>query len=89
VTALQAACAYLASRRALVVLDNCEHLAAACAGSAEALLRAGPGVVVVATSRAPLGVGGETDWRVPSLSLPRPGRAVAAPAGWRPPPARL
>jgi predicted ATPase len=38
----------------------------------ETLLRACPDVVVLATSRAPLGVGGETDWRVPSLSLPEP-----------------
>jgi predicted ATPase/DNA-binding CsgD family transcriptional regulator len=67
-TPLQAAAVYLAPRQALVVLDNCEHLVEACAGAAEALLRAGSGVVVLATSRAPLGVAGETDWRVPSLS---------------------
>ena len=70
ITELQAAGAYLQSRRALVVLDNCEHLLEACAGAAEALLNAAPDVVVLATSRAPLGVGGETDWRVPPLSLP-------------------
>jgi predicted ATPase/DNA-binding CsgD family transcriptional regulator len=73
VTELQACCAYLASRRALVILDNCEHLPAACAGAAAALLQAGPEVVVLATSRAPLAVSGETDWRVPSLSLAGPG----------------
>jgi predicted ATPase/DNA-binding CsgD family transcriptional regulator len=73
-TDLQACCAYLASRRALVILDNCEHLPGACAAAADALLRAGPGVVVLATSRGPLGVSGETDWRVPSLSLMGPGR---------------
>jgi predicted ATPase/DNA-binding CsgD family transcriptional regulator len=72
-TELQAACAYVAPRRALIVLDNCEHLLGACAEAAEALLKAGPEVVVLATSRAPLGVEGETDWRVPSLSLGRPG----------------
>ena len=72
VTELQAACGYLASRRALVVLDNCEHLVGACAEAAEALLLAGPQIVVLATSRAPLGVGGESNWRVPSLSLPEP-----------------
>ena len=69
-TELQAAGAYLASRRALVVLDNCEHLLEACAEATEALLQAAPELVVLATSRAPLGVAGETDWRVPSLSLP-------------------
>ena len=72
-TELQACGAYLASRRALLVLDNCEHLAEACAEAAEALLGAAPELVVLATSRAPLGVGGETEWRVPSLSLPADG----------------
>ena len=71
-TPLQASCARLAGSRVLVVVDNCEHLLAACAEMTETLLRACPDVVVLATSRAPLGVGGETDWRVPSLSLPEP-----------------
>ncbi|MDX6502968.1 MAG: hypothetical protein QOE29_93, partial [Gaiellaceae bacterium] len=69
-TALEAATAHLSSRRALVVLDNCEHMLDATAAIAEALLHACPEVTVLATSRAPLGVAGETDWRVPSLSLP-------------------
>ncbi len=69
-TALDAAVSHLAGRRALVVLDNCEHLLEASAAVAEAVLRAGPAVVVLATSRAPLGIAGETNWRVPSLSLP-------------------
>src|SRR5829696_5212626 len=69
-TALQAACAHLAARRAVVVLDNCEHLLESAAQAAEALLQAAPHVTVLATSRAPLGLSGETDWRVPSLSLP-------------------
>ncbi len=69
-TALDAAVSHLAGHRALVVLDNCEHLLEASAAVAEAVLRAGPAVVVLATSRAPLGVAGETNWRVPSLSLP-------------------
>jgi predicted ATPase/DNA-binding CsgD family transcriptional regulator len=69
-TALEATCARLAGSRALVVLDNCEHLLAACAGVAEALLCACREAVVIATSRASLGVAGETHWRVPSLSLP-------------------
>jgi predicted ATPase/class 3 adenylate cyclase/DNA-binding CsgD family transcriptional regulator len=69
-TALDAAVSHLTGHRALVVLDNCEHLLEASAAVAEAVLRAGPAVVVLATSRAPLGVAGETNWRVPSLSLP-------------------
>lgn len=68
VTDLQAAGSYLASRSALVILDNCEHLAAMCARVAETLLKTAAGVVVLATSRAPLGVPGETDWRVPPLA---------------------
>ena len=94
-TELQACGAYLASRRALLVLDNCEHLAKACAEAAESLLGAAPELVVLATSRAPLGVGGETEWRVPSLSLPadggeplaaiRRGGAVHGAGGRRPP----
>ena len=63
-----------AALRAVVVLDNCEHLLRACAEVTEAVLRSCPGVAVITTSRAPLGVPGETDWRVPSLSLPSPER---------------
>lgn len=70
VSELQACAAYLAPRRALVVLDNCEHLLGACADAAETLLRAGREPVVLATSRTPLAASGETAWRVPPLSLP-------------------
>ena len=54
-TALESAVEYLAGRQALVVLDNCEHVLAAAADVAEALLRRCPEVCVLATSRAPLG----------------------------------
>jgi predicted ATPase/DNA-binding CsgD family transcriptional regulator len=64
-----ACCAYLSSRQALVVLDNCEHVAAGAAALTDALLRAGSAVVVIATSRSPLGVDGEAAWRVPPMSL--------------------
>ena len=60
----------LAERRLLIVLDNCEHLLDACARVADALLRVCPDVVVLATSREPLRVGGEVTWRTPSLALP-------------------
>jgi predicted ATPase/class 3 adenylate cyclase/DNA-binding CsgD family transcriptional regulator len=79
VTPLEAACAYLGNRRALIVLDNCEHLPNAAAAAAEALLQAGSEVVVMATSRAPLGARGEIDWRVPSLSLHGPGAGSTDP----------
>jgi predicted ATPase/DNA-binding SARP family transcriptional activator len=60
----------LAGRRLLLVLDNCEHLLDACARLAAELLRTCPDVVVLATSREPLRVGGEVTWRTPSLALP-------------------
>jgi predicted ATPase len=60
----------LAERRLLLVLDNCEHLLEACALLVAALLRTCPDVVVLATSREPLRVGGEVTWRTPSLALP-------------------
>lgn len=69
-TSAEAAVSHLASRRALVLLDNCEHILEPCAVLAEALLRGCPEISIVATSREPLGAGGETTWRVPSLSLP-------------------
>ncbi len=59
----------------LIVLDNCEHLIDACAKTADAILRRCPGVHLLVTSREPLGIGGETIYRVPSLSLPGPGDA--------------
>lgn len=64
---LQALAAQLRGRRLLLCLDTCEHLLDACAELADTLLRACPGVSVLATSREPLGVAGETVWRVPSL----------------------
>jgi non-specific serine/threonine protein kinase len=60
----------LEPKRLLLVLDNCEHLVAACARLADALLRACPHLTVLATSREALGIAGETVWRVPSLSAP-------------------
>ena len=59
----------------LIVVDNCEHLIGGCAKTAEAILRHCPKVHLLATSREPLGIGGETLYRVPSLSLPGPGEA--------------
>jgi predicted ATPase len=58
------------SKALLLVLDNCEHLLAACRELAAALLRKCPRVRILATSREGLGVPGEMLWRVPSLSVP-------------------
>jgi predicted ATPase/class 3 adenylate cyclase len=71
--ALEALLDALALQDALIVLDNCEHLIGTCAKTAEAILRRCPRVHLLATSREPLGIGGETIYRVPSLSLPGPG----------------
>jgi predicted ATPase/class 3 adenylate cyclase len=71
----------LAPQDVLIVLDNCEHLIGACAKTAEAIVRRCPRVHLLATSREPLGVGGETIYRVPSLSLPGPDDTGPAAAG--------
>jgi non-specific serine/threonine protein kinase len=63
---------YLKSKQLLVILDNCEHLIGACAALTEGLLTACPHISVLTTSREPLGIDGETTWRVPSLAQPDP-----------------
>ncbi|QIB44436.1 BTAD domain-containing putative transcriptional regulator [Streptomyces aureoverticillatus] len=62
----------LRDRRLLLVLDNCEHLSAAAADLTRHLLRAAPGLRVLATSREPLALTGETLYAVPPLDLPDP-----------------
>ena len=63
-------CAALAARDALLILDNCEHLIDAAAALAARLLADCPGVRVLATSREPLGIGGETLYPVGPLPTP-------------------
>ncbi len=62
--------AALRGRRLLLVLDNCEHLIAAAAREAEALLRAVPGACILATSQEPLGLDGECTYRLSPLEVP-------------------
>src|SRR3954452_16320662 len=69
---MDALVAQLRRRRALIVLDNCEHLLDACAGVVTELLRGCPDLSVLATSREALRVEGEVSWRLPSLQLPDP-----------------
>lgn len=59
----------LGSKHLLLILDNCEHLGAACAELCEALLRACPTLQILITSRQALNIVGETTWVVPSLSV--------------------
>jgi predicted ATPase/DNA-binding winged helix-turn-helix (wHTH) protein len=68
----------LRHRRLLLVLDNCEHVIDASAELAETLLRAVPGLTILVTSREALGIGGETGWRVPSLTVPAADHAASS-----------
>jgi predicted ATPase/class 3 adenylate cyclase len=61
---------YLAPKRLLMVLDNCEHLLAAVAEVVNEILKRCPRVVVVATSREGLALPGEQIVAVPALNLP-------------------
>ncbi|WP_040701653.1 protein kinase domain-containing protein [Nocardia vinacea] len=65
---------YLASRQLLLVLDNCEQIVDAATKVSEILLRACPRLRILATSREPLGVGGELLLWVRPLTVPDPDR---------------
>jgi predicted ATPase len=67
-----AVCRVLAHKRALIVLDNCEHVVDSAASFVDRLLSEAPRVRVLATSREPLDVAGESVWRVPSLTVDTP-----------------
>lgn len=71
----------LAGERALLVLDNCEHLVGAVAETAAVLLAHCPDLRVLAASRQPLGVSGERLHPLSGLALPQgPGDAPGSPA---------
>ena len=67
----------LRSRRMLLILDTCEHQVSDCALLVQLLLARCPWLRIVATSREPLRVRGETVWRVPPLDLPPDGAPAA------------
>nr|WP_231126467.1 BTAD domain-containing putative transcriptional regulator [Motilibacter aurantiacus] len=67
--ALEPLVASLAGRRALLLLDNAEHLVDAVAGLAAALLSRCPGLQLLVTSREALGVPGERVVQVPPMQL--------------------
>jgi non-specific serine/threonine protein kinase len=58
---------YMAPRRALLIIDNCEHLLASCAVLVEALSRACPDLQILATSREVLNIDGETRGTLPGF----------------------
>jgi len=62
----------LRPKHLLLVLDNCEHLVAACSELISALLQVCPHLAVLATSREPLRIPGEAIWQVPTLAVPDP-----------------
>ena len=66
----------------VVALDNCEHVVEDAAMLVDGLLRVGPHVVVLATSREQLGVEGETVWRIPPLEVPPPNTPADAVWGY-------
>ncbi|MBN6050950.1 tetratricopeptide repeat protein [Nonomuraea sp. RK-328] len=73
---------HLRGRQTLMVLDNCEHLRHDCAVLAATLVRAAPGLRILATSRQALGAAGEQTMVVPALPVPRTNgtRPTAEPA---------
>jgi predicted ATPase/DNA-binding SARP family transcriptional activator len=67
---------FMRAKRALLVMDNCEHLVDAVARLADTLLNSCSHLRVLATSRESLNVEGELAWLVPSLSVPSLGRSA-------------
>src|SRR6185437_15415260 len=76
-SALDALLEYLRDRRLLLILDTCEHLLDACAALAQAVMRDAPEVTVLATSRQPLDMPGESTFPIGPLPVPE--------SGWLPP----
>jgi len=69
-TQLDAVLTHLRDQSVLLVLDTCEHIIDACALFAEAVITATREVTVLATSREPLDVTGESCYILPRLGLP-------------------
>jgi predicted ATPase/DNA-binding SARP family transcriptional activator len=72
---------HLRDRSVLLVLDNCEHLADACALLAERLLESCPDVRLLATSREPLAARGEVQYAIDPLPVPPEAADAAALTG--------
>ena len=67
---LESVTGHLRTGAALLVVDNCEHLAWAVAQSIASILRSCPDVTVIATSRTALHIDGEVEWLLPPLVVP-------------------
>jgi predicted ATPase/DNA-binding winged helix-turn-helix (wHTH) protein len=70
--------ATLRDSRMLLLLDNCEPVIEAAARLTTAILGGAPGVTVLATSREPLGVAGESEYRLRPLGTPPPSSNLSA-----------
>ena len=72
--------AALRDKQMLLLLDNCEHVIGAAASLATVVLGGAPGVNILATSREPLRVAGEQEYRLGSLTGPQPATDLSAAA---------
>ncbi|MFI5562629.1 BTAD domain-containing putative transcriptional regulator [Amycolatopsis japonica] len=76
--------AAIRDREVLLILDNCEHVIEAAAAFAHRVLGECRRLRILATSREPLGITGETLWHVVPLAVPdrhaAPGEIEASPA---------
>ncbi|HEX6704111.1 MAG TPA: winged helix-turn-helix domain-containing protein [Albitalea sp.] len=70
--------AFLHDKSLLLLFDNCEHVLGEVAQLAEAVLRAAPGVHILATSREPLKADGERVQQLQPLELPAAGAVITA-----------
>jgi predicted ATPase/DNA-binding XRE family transcriptional regulator len=68
---LETLVAYLAQKRLLIVLDNCEHVITHARALVGTLLRECPSVALLATSREALNINGERTYQIPSLAVPK------------------
>jgi non-specific serine/threonine protein kinase len=75
-TLLAALHTFLSSKKALLLLDNCEHLIDACASLVESLLQMCPDLCILATSREVFGISGETVYSLLPLSVPSPSASL-------------
>jgi predicted ATPase/DNA-binding winged helix-turn-helix (wHTH) protein len=70
--------ASLRDQRVLLIFDNCEHVIDAAADAIGKLLKGAPRLGVLGTSREPLGIPGESLFRVPALENPPPSSSLTA-----------
>jgi predicted ATPase/DNA-binding winged helix-turn-helix (wHTH) protein len=70
--------AALGDSRMLLLLDNCEHVIDAAASLAAAILSGAPSVNILVTSREPLRIAGEREYRLGPLSSPKPSSGLTA-----------